>query len=194
MSKRICLIEGHPDPSDERFGHALAGRYGDGAREAGHEVRMLRVAELDFPLIRSRSEWAEESPPPDIARAQEEIRWANHLVLVFPLWLGAMPALFKAFLEQTMRPGFALPEGEAASPFAGLLKGRSARVFVTMGMPAFFYRGVYRAHSLKALERNILRFVGIKPVRSSVIGMVEQSGRNRQRWLARTERLGRAGR
>ena len=194
MSKRICLIEGHPDTSEERFGHAIANAYAQAARDAGHELRTLRVGELDFPFIRSQSEWLHETPPPDIVGAQEDIRWANHLVLVFPLWLGAMPALLKAFLEQTLRPGFAIPEGEAASPFAGLLKGRSARIFVTMGMPAFFYRAVYRAHSLKALERNILRFAGIKPIRSSVIGMVEQSERGRRRWLERAARLGGGGR
>ena len=75
------------------------------------------------------------------------------------------------------------------------LTGRSARVVVTMGMPAFVYRWFYRAHCLKNLERNVLKFCGIAPVRSSLIGMVEGSdGRRRTRWLVRMRKLGKAGR
>ena len=44
-------------------------------------------------------------------------QWAQHLVLMFPLWLGDMPALMKAFLEQVARPGLAGPvRAEGAMP------------------------------------------------------------------------------
>ena len=85
--------------------------------------------------------------------AQQAIAWAEHLVFFFPLWLGGMPALLKGFLERVARPGFALgePGGLAHLP-QKLLAGRSARLVVTMGMPALAYRWIYRAHSLKALS------------------------------------------
>ena len=87
--------------------------------------------------------------------AQADIAWAEHLVLLFPLWLGDMPALVKGFLEQVARPGFAF-KAEGSNPFAHKgLAGRSARVVVTMGMPALLYRWYFRAHSVKSLERNI---------------------------------------
>lgn len=73
---------------------------------------------------------------------------------------------------------------------APLLKGRSARLIVTMGMPAFFYRLYYRAHSLKSLKRNILEFCGIAPVRASLVGTVEAAG-HRELWLAKVQALGR---
>jgi len=76
----------------------------------------------------------------------------------------------------------------------GLLKGRSARIVVTMGMPAWFYRLFYRAHSLKSLERNILKFCGIAPVRETLIGSVEASEAKRKAALATLARLGREGR
>jgi putative NADPH-quinone reductase len=83
-----------------------------------------------------------------------------------------MPALLKAFLEQVLRPGFAFERG-ARNPFtAKRLGGRSARIVVTMGMPALVYRWVFRAHSVKSLERNILGFAGIGPVRETLIGGV----------------------
>ena len=124
--------------------------------------------------------------------AQEAIAWAEHLVLVYPLWLGTLPALLKAFFEQTLRPGFAFDP--ARGPFSAKLKGRSARVVVTMGMPTLAYRLFYRAHSLKSLERNILKFSGFAPVRSTLFGGVEGvSAARRAHWLARLEALGRRG-
>jgi putative NADPH-quinone reductase len=193
MSQRICVIAGHPDPAPAHFVSALAQAYADGARASGREVRTIAIGELQFPIIRSAEDWNDGAVPEDIVHAQESIRQADHLVVIFPLWLGAMPALLKGFLEQVMRPGFALAK-DSPTPWSGQLKGRSARIIVTMGMPALFYRWVYRAHSLRSLERNILRFVGFRPVRSTVIGMVERSAEHRKAWLARVDALGRAGR
>lgn len=191
MSSHILLIQGHPDPAGGHLGHALADAYAAGAREAGHEVRTLAVTELDFPLLRSQKEWGEGALPPALAPAQESIRWANHLVFFFPLWLGGMPALLKGFLEQVARPGFAFAYEKGNPMGKKLLKGRSARLVVTMGMPALVYRYYFRAHSLKALERNILGFVGIAPIHETLIGMVEAlDDEARATWFGRMRSLG----
>jgi putative NADPH-quinone reductase len=113
-------------------------------------------------------------------------------VFVYPLWLGGMPAVLKAFLEQIARPGFAFavsPEGT----WKPALRAKSARVIVTMGMPAPIYRWYFRAHSLKSFARNVLNFVGIKPVRSTLIGSVESLDEPRRAaWLRKLAALGRA--
>lgn len=53
MPKRILLIQGHPDASQLHLCHALASSYNAGAESAGHSVRHVNVAKLDFPLLRS---------------------------------------------------------------------------------------------------------------------------------------------
>ncbi len=66
------------------------------------------------------------------------------------------------------------------------LTGKSARIAVTMGVPAFFYRWYFGTHGLKGLERNILGFVGIGPIRESLFGMIEgASDAKRRKWLER---------
>lgn len=193
--KRIVIIQGHPDPEGKHFGHTLAQAYREGGEAAGHEVRLVEVAKLDFPLLRSQEDFDHGSPPDSIRTAQESIAWANHLVIFYPLWLGTLPALLKGFLEQVLRPEFAFTKTSAGMPAKKRLTGRSARVVVTMGMPASAYRWFYRAHSLKNLERNVLKFCGIAPVRSSLIGMVEGGdGRRRAKWLVKMRDLGKAGR
>jgi len=188
----IVLIQGHPEAGGGRYCHALAAAYAEGARAGGHSVRQVEVAALSFPLLRSQREWSAGPVPPDIARAQAAVKWAQHLVFFYPMWLGEMPALLKGFLEQLLRPGFGTSEVEGGQSWTRLLTGRSARIVVTMGMPAFAYRWFYRAHSLKSLRRNILAFCGLGPLRDTLIGNVEGCGaRVRERWLARMRELGR---
>lgn len=192
VASRIVVIEGHPDRRPQRFCRALADAYAEAAVAAGHQVRRIRVGELDFPMLRTRDEWYEGEMPSALREAQESILWAGHLVLVYPLWLGAMPALLKGFLEQVLRPHLAF-EMDTRGRVTRHLKGRSARVVVTMGMPALVYRWYFRAHSLRSLERNILAFCGIAPVRDTLIGMVEGPVRRRERALERMRRLGSRG-
>lgn len=189
-SRKILLIQGHPDAAPHLC-HALASAYGEGARDGGHEIRTVDVAALDFPVLRSQKAWEEGELPPALRQAQEDLRWCEHIVMFFPLWLGDMPALLKAFLEQVARPGFAFGRGEG-SPFGRKhLAGRSARVVVTMGMPALVYRWYFRAHSVKSLERNILGFVGIAPVHETLVGMVGNfKAEDSKKWLAKLRRLG----
>jgi putative NADPH-quinone reductase len=173
MEKRkVLILDAHPGRDPGHFVHALAAAYAEAAGEAGHEVRRLVLAQLEFPLVREPKEWLEGAPPADIAAAQADLKWAEHLVILYPLWLGDVPALLKGFLEQALRPGFAFAYGSKGLP-KKLLKGRSARVVVTMGMPSLFYRLVYGAHSVKSLERNVLKFVGFKPVARTLVGQVE---------------------
>ena len=191
MTHRILLIQGHPDTGKGRLNHLLLDAYAQGAGAAGHEVRTLVIADLDFPLLRTQEDWEKGSVPAGLTGAQADILWADHLVLFFPLWLGDMPALVKGFLEQVARPGFAFHK-EADNPFAAkALGGRSARVVVTMGMPALVYRWYFRAHSVKALERNVLGFVGIAPVRETLIGMVAGMSHEKvTHWEATMRKLG----
>lgn len=194
MPRRILIIQGHPDHQSAHLCHALATAYADAARGAGHEVREINVGALDFTLLRSQHEWEHGPLPASLQPAQDAIGWAGHLVFFFPLWLGDMPALLKGFLEQVARPGFAFT-GEGRNPLARKgLGGRSARVVVTMGMPALVYRWYFRAHSVKLLERNILGFVGIAPVRTTLVGMAgDMAAATARKWLDRMAALGASG-
>ena len=191
MTKHILVLLGHPDCRPERFGSALASAYIEAARAAGHEVRRIDLADLDTPFLGGQWEF-ESPPPPPIQAVQQDILWAQHIVVLFPLWLGATPAKLKALLEQVFRAGF----GMAESPRGPVpqLKGRSARLVVTMGMPAIAFWLMFGAHGLLALEKGILGLAGMSPIRKSVIGGVEAiGGPGRLKWLARMRRLGTLG-
>jgi putative NADPH-quinone reductase len=186
---RICIIQGHPTSGEGHFCHALARAYAEGAAKARHEVKIIIVADLDFPVLRTKADWDSGQAPAAIAAAQESIRWAQHLLIIHPLWIGSMPAVLKAFFEQALRPGFAMATSAKGS-WTKLLSGRTARVVVTMGMPALIYRWYFGAHGLKSLTQN-LSLVGIAPCRTTLIGMIEaMDDAKRCRWFERLRALG----
>ncbi len=191
--RQIAIIQGNPDSKGGHYGHALAGAYAESARRAGHTVSIISVAELDFPMLRTQQEFNATTVPADIEQAQRILKAAEHILLIFPLWHGTLPSLLKAFFEQTFRPGFAMEARPRRMP-RRLLKGRSARIIVTMGMPAALYRWVFGAHGVKVLERSILWWSGVAPVRTCYIGSIaEQSSARRRRWLERAAAWGARG-
>ena len=191
MARRTAIIQGHPDRVGHHLCHALADAYAKGAAQAGHEVQRIEVAALEFPWLHTMEEFNSDAVPQQLQAAQSAIGDAEHLLIVYPLWLGSMPAILKAFFEQVIRPGFAFAPGGRLGGKVPRLKGKSARIVVTMGMPVLIYRWYFGAHSLRSLERNILRFCGIGPIRESLFGIVEAaSPAKRERWLAAMHRLG----
>jgi putative NADPH-quinone reductase len=192
MSKRIVIIQGHPDGSVHHLLHAMADAYADGARAAGHEVRRIEVAALDFALLRTQADFETGQPPPALKPAQNDMRWAEHWVFLFPLWHGTMPALFKGFLEHIFRPGFAMEYQKSGWP-KRLLAGRSARIVVTMGMPVLMYRWMFGAYGVRGFERSMLSFAGIKPIRESFYGLTFADDQKRARWVEDMRGLGGRG-
>jgi putative NADPH-quinone reductase len=102
--KHITLIQGHPDPTGGHFCHKLADAYLQGAATSGHAVEVINVAQLEFPLLRSQAEFHGGPVPSDIARAQTALANAEHLVFIYPIWMGTMPALLKGFLLRALVP------------------------------------------------------------------------------------------
>ena len=192
--KQILVIQGHPDSSAEHFCHAMADAFSQGAQSAGHEVKTINIAKLNFSLLHSQNEFENTKAPEDILEAQGLIQQAEHIAIFFPLWLGTMPALVKGFLEQVFRPGFGFDMSNPDKMPKKLLKGKSAHMFVTMGMPALMYKRYFGAHGMKNLEHNILKFSGIKPVEFSYIGMIDsKKNTKREKWLKKAKGYGQAG-
>lgn len=193
MSHKIVVIQGHPDRSRPHLCHALADAYADAAIKAGHEVVRIEIARLDFELLRTAEDFNSGSVPEALKPASDAIVAADHLVLVFPLWLGSAPALVKAFLEQVMRPGIAFVYQKHGAK--KLLTGRSVHLVVTMGMPAWLYRMFYLSHGVSWLRRNVFNFVGFSPVRTTLFGSLENASEaTRSRWLAAMRRDGASAR
>jgi len=82
--KKILILNGHPDKESFNFG--LSEAYKKGVETSNSELREINIRDLDFnPNLeygyRKRTELE-----PDLLKAQELIKWADHLVWIYPVW------------------------------------------------------------------------------------------------------------
>lgn len=192
MTKRILIILGHPAKARQSYSEALAAAYQNGAQSTEHEVQLVNIARLNFDPILHEGYQGNQPLELDIADAQEKVCWAEHLVVIYPMWGYMIPALLKGFFERTFTPGFAYAEKSCNPLKRGLLSGKSAHLIQTMGMPGLVYRLLFQAHGAKAL-RDMLKFCSIAPIRISYFGSIDESEAKRKTYLERTQALGRDG-
>ncbi len=189
MSKRILVILGHP--ANKSFCGALADSYVKGAEAAGNEVRFIALGNLSFDPVLHNGYATIQELEPDLVIAQAAIAWAQHIVFVYPIWWGAMPALLKGFIDRAFLPGFAFRYREGSQFWDRLLSGRSAHLLVTMDTPPWYFRWVYRMPGHNQMKRTILEFSGIKPVTVSSFGPIKGSSQQeREKWLAQVSAYG----
>lgn len=189
MGTRTLVLLGHPDA--DSFCGTLAQAYVKGARSAGNDVRLLALGELQFEPVLRHGYRTVQPLEPDLVTAQESIAWAEHIVFVYPIWWGAMPALLKGFIDRVFLPGFAFKYRKGSMLWDRLLSGRSAHLITTMDTPPWYYRWIYGAPGHKQMKKTILEFSGILPVRISSFGPIRDStAERRARWLERAYQQG----
>jgi NAD(P)H dehydrogenase (quinone) len=187
---KIAIVVGHSQRAT--YCEALGEAYQKGAAATGHDVKLFVLSRMNFDAILHEGYFREQPLEPDLTAAYDAIRAADHLVLIFPLWLGSLPAILKGFLERIFQPDLIRLRNSHDTDWK-ILAGKSARVIMTMGMPGLIYRWWFGAHALQALKRNILQFIGVSPVRTTLHGMVEMvSDEKRIEWLKEAEAMGRA--
>ena len=188
--RKIMIVVGHPQTNT--FCEALGNAYKEAAAAAGHQAQLFPLATLTFdPILRNGYRMVQPLEP-DLQKAYEALAACDHLVLIFPLWCGDMPALLKGFIERILQPDLiARADTENAMNWS-IFSNKTARIVMTMGMPVSIYRWWYRGHALKLLTRNILNFIGIKPVTHTLFGMLGTSKpETRNRWVDQIRDLGR---
>jgi len=175
--KKILVLLGHP--SRDSFCHALAEDYIQAAVSAGAQVRTLFLGDLKFDPILHEGYRAIQPLEPDLEKAREDIRWAQHLVFVYPSWWGGLPALLKGFVDRIFLPGFGFKFHEKAMLPEKLLTGRSARLIVTMDTPPLIYKLILKAPGHNQMKKCILGFCGISPVKITTLSPMKKADQKR---------------
>lgn len=193
MAKNILLILGHP--SKNSFNKALLDAYQAGAESTGAVCKTIYISDLDFDvnLADGYKTGKADQLENDLAASQQLFKWADHVVMAFPNWWGAMPAITKGFIDRLFLPGFAFKNHSGKNFPEQLLKGKSIRLLVTMDTPKFWFYIVHRASLYLILKKVVFGYVGFKPVSFSTFGFMRKStGQQRNKWLQKVERLGKA--
>ena len=189
--KKITIINCHPNSASLCFG--LVEAYKKGAIAAGADVKEIVVADLKFSVNLAYGYQKRTDLEPDLVEAWDKITWADHLVWVYPVWWGGLPAIAKGFIDRVFLPGYAFRPRENSVFWDKLLIGKTARIITTLDQPGWYYRLMFGRPSTNQLKKAVLEFCGVKPVRITYIGIVKGSTSEvRAKWIANIERLGRS--
>jgi len=136
--KKILIINGHPN--SDSYCHALAHAYKEAAMKGGNEVWLMNTNELKFQQNLEHGYSKRTELEPDLLVAQQKITWADHLVIIHPVWWGSVPAQLKGFFDRVLLPGFAFKYREKGLLWDKLLAGKTGHVIYTTDTPLWIYR------------------------------------------------------
>lgn len=186
--KKILIINGNP--LKDSYSCAIIDSYIEGVGDKA-QVRTLTISDLCFNTNLKLGYRSEQTLEPDLINAQELIKWADHLVWVFPVWWGSIPALLKGFIDRTFLPGFAFKYKENSLMWDKFLSGKTAHIFVTMDSPVWYYKYLTGNPVIKQMKRATLNFCGIKPVKVDYLGMLRKSKKEtREKYLLKVKKSG----
>lgn len=185
----VLIINGHP--RKDSFSEAIVSSYVRGAKKASVNTATLTLYEQTFDLNVTAASPKAQYMEPCIIHARELIKWAHHVVFVYPTWWGTMPALLKGFIDRVFTEGFAFHDIEGGTGYAPLLRGKTAQIITTMDTPHLVYQLLYRAPGHNAMRRATLEFCGFQMARTISFSPIRNSTeRQRLKWLAVSEKAG----
>jgi NAD(P)H dehydrogenase (quinone) len=188
---KIFILMGNPD-KDETMSNDFADVYEKEAIASGHEVKRLNLGDLQFDPILHKGYKEIQALEPDLIQVQENMKWADHFVLVYPLWWSAMPALLKGMWDRMFIPGFAFHFHHDGMGWDKLLKGKTARVIILSKNWPILTRSLFGDFT-NEISKALLGFAGYK-VRVTEIGHSEaMNSHKKECWECDIKKLAKKG-
>ena len=114
-------------------------------------------------------------------RYMKKIRWAEHIVMIFPIWWMTMPAMVKGFIDKVIFPGMVYKmEGNRLVSILSNLK--QVTIITTMNTPADVYKDTFGNSIEGSLIKGTFNQIGIHDIRWISLNMVKQVG-DEKRWV-----------
>lgn len=170
-----------------------------GLKTGGHKCRVINLDQDDFdPVMRSKDLLAFvgagragtdalDAIDDQVREYKEHLEWAEHLVMIFPIWWMTTPAMTKGFIDKVIFPAIAydMKDGRLVSR----LSLRKVTVITTMNTPADVYRDVFGNPLEGSLIKGTFRQIGIENIEWTSLNEVKQvSNEQRETWLEDIER------
>jgi len=194
MAKKIFIWVAHPKASS--LCGSIADAYEAGARARGAEVRRMELSDMAFDLnfdgyTDVYGDKKQDALEPDLMQWQDNIRWADHVMIVHPYWWGAMPTKAKAVIDKALTPGFGFKYHRKGVKWDKLLAGKTGDAIITSDTPPLLDTFLYRSPGRRVIRNQVLAFCGIAPRKILQFGSVKMAGDKKiKRWIGKAEKLG----
>ncbi|MEC7119471.1 MAG: NAD(P)H-dependent oxidoreductase [Pseudomonadota bacterium] len=186
MSQNILILNGNPKANS--LSHALTAAYLSGLPSTA-TVDVFHLSDMPFDPNLAFGYNQQQPLEPHLLAFQHALLKADHLVMIFPIWWGGMPAQLKGLIDRTFLPNVAFKYQAGSGMPKQLLKGKTARLILTMDVPTWYYRW-QGSPVIRQLNQSILGFCGFKQIKVTRFGKVLHSSLlERQGWLKQVKNL-----
>ncbi|MCT2346210.1 NAD(P)H-dependent oxidoreductase [Niallia taxi] len=179
-------------PNHKSLNYAFSQQVMKGSKENANikGIQMLDLYEEGFnPLLvfNEQKRRRDMHINPELEKYREQIKWADKLVFIYPIWWGRPPAMLLGYIDQMFASNFAYKDKKGLFP-EGLLKGKSVVCISTMKGPTNYpMLWLNNAHKI-LMKKALFNFVGIKKVKFFEFGNMESPKGNHSKKLAKIYR------
>lgn len=178
--KKIFVIECNPKEHSKK--EVYIQTYIEEAKKCGHEVRTINLYDLDIDYLRFKGDEGDYSLTDELKQAQDNLVWADQLVLVYPIWHFAIPSILKCFLERTFTRNV-MWKLDKMGP-KPIFKDKTAVIIQSYDMPYVCMKYFLGDVPFKFWKVLLSQWCGFKIVkRFDFDGISSVSERRKQKWI-----------
>lgn len=192
MNMKTLIVFNHPYGGS--FCGAIMAAVEDGLKDSGQHFMTINLDQDDFdPVMRAKDllafsgagrigEAALEETDDLVKEYKPKLEWAEHMVMIFPIWWMTMPAMTKGFIDKVIFPAIAynMDKGRLVSR----LKLKKVTIITTMNTPADIYKNTFHNAIEGCLVNGTFRQIGIEDVEwISLNGVKQATQEQRTAWL-----------
>lgn len=175
---KYLIISSHPYAGS--FNAGIAEMLKKTAKTKGHDVSEINLVADNFNPVMTPEDlraWGKgEFVDPQVKIYQAEIENADVLIIPFPIWWGAMPAILKGFCDKVLLPGWAYIHGSGGE-MIGQLTDKKAIVITTMETPVDVFETYFGNPVHGAFLKDTLQSCGIDVINYKQIDKIASGGR-----------------
>ncbi len=185
---QTAVIYAHPNPNS--FNGAILNQVIKALEDGKHSYDVIDLYKDRFDpvlLFDEKKRRSDMKRDPETAEYRRIVKNADHLIFIYPLWWGGMPAIMKGFIDRVFAAGEAYTyQGKLPK---GLLKARTASVYYTADAPSWYLRFWRRDADWVTVKDVMLKFCGVRRVKRLLFaGVKDSSEEKRTQWLDRVYR------
>ncbi len=175
--KKIYLINANAKKESLKAPYVNA--YIEEAEINGNVVKTVNIYDLDVDFLSFDGNEIVNELSQDLKHVQQNILWADQIVLVYPIWCMAMPAKLKALLERVFQDGVLLEMTERGP--VPLLKNKTMVVIQSYTMPVFYMKYFCGDLPFKFLKIVMDQWCGFKIEKRFDFGCIEYASNNKKK-------------
>lgn len=184
---KVLVIYCHPNHQSLSYAFLQQVLHGSEGNGRISEVQVLDLYEERFDPVLVFHEYKRRRDmhkDPELERHREQLKWADKLVFIYPIWWGRPPAMLLGYIDRMFASGFAYRDHGKLLP-EGLLKGKSAVCISVMKGPTLYpLFWLNNAHKI-LMRKALLQYVGVRKVKFFEFGNMENAKGNHAKKLQR---------